>query len=132
MLRFSTPLLLVSLTAFLTACQSSQKSFDPGVPLTLKSIGPTYADYTLDLADTNKSGDISLVEWTSAGGTQRSFELLDENRDGFIRRSELIRIGSNAKFLDFTRRYVDANNDSKLTPREFRSPAGVRLLRLDF
>ncbi|MFY8216583.1 MAG: hypothetical protein ACOVMP_08280 [Chthoniobacterales bacterium] len=132
MTRILPQLLLLSAATFLTACQSNQKAFDPGVPLTLQSVGPVCAEYALDVADTDDNKDISLVEWTSAGGTKRSFELLDENRDGVVKRSELVRLGSNAKFLDFTRRYVDANKDSRLTPQEFRSPAGIRLLRLDF
>jgi hypothetical protein len=132
MVRISRPLLLLATLLFVSGCQSNQKSLDAGVPLTLQSIGPAYADYAMDYVDTDKDDAISLVEWTSAGGTQRSFELLDENRDSVIRRSELIRVGSSANFLDFTRRYVDTNKDNRLTPGEFRSPSGVRLLRLDF
>lgn len=132
MIRTSGPLLLLATLLFVSGCQSNQKSLDVGVPLTLQSVGPAYADYAMDAVDTDKNDAISVVEWTSAGGTQRSFELLDESRDGVVRRSELIRLGSNAKFLDFTRRYVDTNKDNRLTPEEFRSPSGVRLLRLDF
>lgn len=133
MIRSFSPILLLVVSMFITACQSSQnKAFDPGVPLTLQSIGPTYADYAIEVADSDKNETLTQVEWISAGGTQRSFELLDENRDAVISRSELIRMGSNSRFLDFTRRYVDVNNDNRLTPQEFRSPAGVRLMRLDF
>jgi hypothetical protein len=49
-----------------------------------------------------------------------------------VTRAELIRFGSNARFLGMTRRYVDFNKDNKLTPRDFRSPAGVRVLRFEF
>ena len=35
-------------------------------------------------------------------------------------------------FFDMTRRYADFNKDNRLTPREFRSSAGVRVLRFDF
>jgi Ca2+-binding EF-hand superfamily protein len=67
-----------------------------------------------------------------AGGSKRSFELVDQNKDGMVTRTELIRFGSSARFLDTTRRYVDFNKDNKLTPRDFRSPAGVRVLRFEF
>ena len=56
----------------------------------------------------------------------------NKNKDGVITRTELIQIGSNARFLDMSRQYVDFNKDNQLTPRDFRSPAGVRVLRLDF
>ena len=57
---------------------------------------------------------------------------VDQNKDGVITRTELIRFGSNARFFDLTRRYVDFNKDNKLTPRDFRSPPGVRVLRFEF
>jgi len=43
-----------------------------------------------------------------------------------------VRISSNTKFFDFTRRYADFNKDNQLTPREFRSASGVRVLRFEF
>lgn len=116
----------------LSACQSTSQSPDLNTPLTAKTIGPAYADYAMEMADKNKDNQITLLEWTSSGGTPRSFELLDENRDGVITRTELIRFGSSARFMDFSRRYADVNRDNQLTPQEFRSAAGVRLLRLDF
>jgi hypothetical protein len=119
-------------TLFLAACQTTHKEGDWDVPLTLKTVGPAYADYVLEVADANKDRKVTYVEWVNAGGSKRSFELIDQNRDGVVTRTELIRFGSNARVLDMTRRYVDFNKDNKLTPREFRSPAGVRLLRIEF
>ena len=103
-----------------------------GVPLTLRTVGPAYADYVLEVVDTDTDRKVTYVEWINAGGSKRSFELVDQNRDGVVTRTELIRFGSNTRFLDTTRRYVDFNKDNKLTPRDFRSPAGVRMLRFEF
>jgi hypothetical protein len=75
---------------------------------------------------------ITEVEWINAGGDKRSFLLVDANKDGVVTRTELIRISSNAKFFDFVRRYADFNKDNQLTPREFRSAGGVRVLRYEF
>lgn len=131
--EFRSSLLMLSFAAvWVTGCQTTPEDASWDVPLTLKTIGPAYAAYALETADTNKDGKITLVEWTTAGGTPRSFALVDENKDGVITRTELVRLSSNAVFLDFSRRYVDFNKDKRLTPRDFRSPAGVRLLRLEF
>ncbi|HEY5953316.1 MAG TPA: hypothetical protein VIT18_03070, partial [Terrimicrobiaceae bacterium] len=125
-------LFFMSLAALLAACQTAPKQEDWDVPLTLKTFPPAYADYVLERADPNKDRTITLVEWTSAGGDKRSFLLADEDKDGVVTRAELVQIGSDGKLFDMTRRYVDFNKDNRLTPREFRSPAGVRVLRFDF
>jgi len=126
------PLALLALIAALAACQTTAKQKDWDVPLTLQTVGPAYAEYALETADRNKDGTITMVEWTNAGGDRRSFSLIDQNQDGVITRTELVRVGSNARFLDMSRRYLDFNRDNQLTPREFCSPAGIRVLRLDF
>lgn len=132
-LHFRPSLLALPLLAIcLAACQTTPKDANWDVPLTLRTVGPAYADYAIEKADLNKDGRITLVEWTTAGGTPQSFALVDENKDGVVTRTELVRLSSNAVFLDFSRRYVDFNKDQKLTPRDFRSPAGVRVLRLEF
>ena len=123
---------LLSLAALLAACQTTPKQEDWDVPLTLKTFPPAYADYVFEIADANKDRTVTLVEWTSAGGDKRSFLLADQNKDYVITRTELVRIGSNGKLFDMTRRYADFNKDNRLTPREFRSSAGVRVLRFDF
>jgi hypothetical protein len=126
-------LLLVSAAAALGACQSAPKNHaDWDVPLTLRTVGPAYSDYVIERADSNKDGKVTVVEWTRAGGSQKTFLLVDQNRDGAVTRSELIRFGSNKQFLDFTRRYADFHKDNKLTPRDFRTPSGVRLMRVEF
>ena len=126
-------LILLPVVAVLAACQTTPKNpKDWDVPLTLRTVGPAYADYAQEKADRNKDGQITMVEWTSIGGDARSFALIDQNKDGVITRSELIRISSNARFLDMSRQYLDFNRDNQLTPREFRSPSGIRVLRLDF
>ena len=126
-------LLLLPLAAVLSACQTQPKNpADWDVPLTLRTTGPAYADYAVEKADANKDGSVTVVEWTRAGGTEKCFLLVDQNRDGVVTRTELIRFGSNKKFFDFTRRYTDFHKDNKLTPRDFRSPSGVRVLRVEF
>ena len=126
-------LFLLPLAVILSACQTAPKNHaDWDVPLTLRTVGPAYADYVIERADANKDGKVTVVEWTKAGGSQKCFLLVDQNKDGVVTRTELIRFGSNKKFLDFTRRYTDFHKDNKLTPRDFRSPSGVRLLRIEF
>jgi hypothetical protein len=132
-MRTSRPLLLLATLLLMGGCQSNQESPDVAVPLTLESVGPLYADYAMDAADTDDNEVITVAEWTRAGGTQRSFARVDQNRNGVIQRSELIRFGSNARFLDFTRSQMDLNRDNRLTRREFLSPFGVsRLTRRDY
>jgi hypothetical protein len=127
-------LILLPVTALLlAACQSSpKKSADWDVPLTLRTVGPAYADYVIGRADAKKDGTVTLVEWRGAGGTEKCFLLVDQNKDGAVTRTELIRFSSNKKFLDLTRRYTDFYKDNKMTPRDFRSPSGVRLMRIEF
>lgn len=126
-------LFLLPVAVILSACQTHQKNAaDWDVPLTLRTVGPAYADYVIERADANKDGKVTVIEWTKAGGSQECFLLVDQNKDGAVTRTELIRFGSNKKFLDFTRRYTDFHKDSKLTPRDFRSPSGVRVLRVEF
>ena len=132
-MRTSRPLLLLATLLLVGGCQSNQESPDVAVPLTLESVGPLYADYAMDAADTDDNDAITVAEWTTAGGTERSFARVDQNRNGVIQRSELIRFGSNARFLDFTRSQMDLNRDNRLTRREFLSPFGVsRLTRRDY
>ena len=125
-------LLLIPAAALLTACQTAPRTPKWDVPLTLQTAGPAYAEYVIERADGNKDGTVSVVEWVNAGGTKRSFAVVDENKDGTLTRTELVRIGSNARFFDLSRRYADFNKDNKLTPREFRSPGGFQVMRIEF
>lgn len=119
------------LMATLAACQTApKKNWD--VPLTLQTIGPAYADYALEKTDANKNQEITLVEWTNAGGTERAFALVDENKDGVVTRTELVRFGSNVRFFDTCKRALDVKNDNRMTPRKFRTSSGVRVLRIEF
>jgi hypothetical protein len=121
---------LLPLALFTAGCQTKPPA--PEAPLTTQTLPSAYADRALEIADTNKDERITLVEWTNAGGDERSFLIADQNKDGAVTRTELVRISSNAKFFDFTRRYADFNKDNQLTPREFRSASGVRVLRFEF
>jgi len=125
-------ILLLPLVLF-AACQSAPKDEAKwDVPLTLQTVGPAYADYVIETADKNKDFAVTRAEWIDAGGTEAAFASVDQNKDGIVTRTELIRVSSNTKFVDFVRRYADVNQDIQLTPRHFRSPAGVRLLRHEF
>lgn len=125
--------LLLIPAALLAACQSTPKDAAKwDVPLTLQTVGPAYADYVIEKADTNKDFVVTRAEWINAGGSEAAFVSIDENKDGVVTRAELIRISSNTQFVDFARRYADFNKDNQLTPRDFRSPSGVRLLRHEF
>ncbi len=134
MAKLSASLLLPPLALVLAACHTTkpENPADWDVPLTLQTFPAEYANRALEVADRNKDGKITLVEWTNAGGDQRSFLLVDQNKDGAVTRSELVRISSNVQFMDTVRRYADVNKDNRLTPREFRSSSGVRVLRVEF
>lgn len=117
--------------AVLSSCQTEPKNpADWQVPLTLQTFPPAYADKVLEVTDTNHDGEVTMVEWTNAGGDQRTFLLADQNRDGKLERTELIRVGNNVQVFDFVRRYSDANKDAQLTPREFRNSSGITVLRI--
>lgn len=124
--------LLLPLAVLFTGCQLPPKNTQWDVPYTLKTFPADYAGYVVEITDTNKDGQISLVEWTNAGGDKRSFLLADQNKDGVVTRTELARIGSNVRVFDFTRSYADSNRDNQLTPREFRSARQAQVLRIDF
>lgn len=124
-------LALLILPVALTACQTSRPE-PVEIPLTLRTVGPVYADRVIEVTDANKDEKITVEEWTKAGGTKKTFDRIDDNKDGVITRTELIRFGSSTQFLDFTRRYMDVNEDNRLTPRDFRTAPGARLLRIEF
>ncbi len=124
--------LLLSVAVVFAACSTTPKTGDWDVPLTLQTFPPAYSDYVLEIADRDQDGAVALVEWTNAGGDKRSFLLADQNKDGVVTRTELVRNSSSAQFLDFTRRYADFNKDNLLTPREFRSAGGLRAMRFEF
>jgi hypothetical protein len=76
-------LFLISVGCLFAACQTpryTEKDWD--VPLTLRTVGPAYADYVLEVADTNRDRKVTYVEWMNASGSKRTFELIDQNRDG--------------------------------------------------
>jgi hypothetical protein len=78
-------LFLFPVAVFFAACQTTPKEEDWDVPLTLRTIGPAYADYALEVVDTNRDRKVTYVEWINAGGSNRSFELVDQNRDAWSR-----------------------------------------------
>lgn len=123
--------LLLPVIALMAACHTPYKE-RAEVPLTLKNFPAAYSEYAVELADTNIDGGITMAEWINAGGDRRSFLLTDENKDGIVTRTELVRISDKAQFLDFTRRYADLNRDNQLTRQEFRSASGVQVLRFAF
>jgi hypothetical protein len=57
-------LFLISVGCLFAACQTpryTEKDWD--VPLTLRTVGPAYADYVLEVADTNRDRKVTYVEW---------------------------------------------------------------------
>jgi hypothetical protein len=125
-------LLLLPAALVLSGCQLPPKNTQWDVPYTLKTFPADYAGYVVEITDANKDNRITLVEWTNAGGDQRSFLLADQDKDGVVTRTELMRIGSNVRVFDFTRSYADSNRDNQLTPREFRSARQAQVLRIEF
>lgn len=126
-------ILLPALTALLTSCAThSSPPANADVPLTQETFPAAYTAYVLETADTNKDGSVTLVEWTNAGGDQRSFLVADQDKDGKVTRTELIRLSSNGQFFDFICRRADLEKDNRLTPRKFRTAGGVRILRFEF
>jgi hypothetical protein len=60
-------LFLISVGCLFAACQTppyTEKDWD--VPLTLRTVGPAYADYVLEVADTNRDRKVTYVEWMNA------------------------------------------------------------------
>ena len=60
-------LFLISVACLFAACQTpryTEKDWD--VPLTLRTVGPAYADYVLEVADTNRDRKVTYVEWMNA------------------------------------------------------------------
>ncbi|MDX2080268.1 MAG: hypothetical protein SFU53_05740 [Terrimicrobiaceae bacterium] len=127
---FARLFLSIAFLGLLNACRTPAP--DPEIPLTLRTFPTAYEERVIAVTDANRDGTVTLVEWESAGGNRRSFEIADANRDGAVTRTELRRLGSNARLFDFTKSYADVNKDSQLTPREFRTASGVRVLHLDF
>src|SRR5690606_16613708 len=75
--------LLLSLVALFAACETTPKK-PVEIPLTLKTFPAAYSDYAMELSDSNKDGEVTLIEWTNAGGDRRSFLLADQNKDGVV------------------------------------------------
>lgn len=125
-------LLFLCVIFVLAACKTTSPEASRDAALTVRTVGPAYADALLDIADANKDGKITLVEWTSAGGEKRNFLLIDQNKDRVLTRSELVRISSNVKFLDMAQRNFDFNHDHRLTRRELQTVPGIRVLRIEF
>lgn len=124
--------LSLPLAVLLGGCQLPPKNTQWDVPYTLQTFPPAYTSRVLEVADANKDGTVTLVEWTNAGGDRRSFLLADQNKDGVVTRTELMRIGSNVRVFDFTRSYADSNRDNQFTPREFQSGRQAQVLRIEF
>jgi hypothetical protein len=119
-------------TLFLASCQLPPKNTNWDVPYTLQTFPAAYSSRVTEVADTDRDGKITVVEWVNAGGDKRGFLIVDSNNDGVVERTELLRIGSNVRVFDFTRTYADSNRDNKLTPREFRSGRQAQVLSIPF
>lgn len=127
--------LIIGLSAVslaLSACQSPNKITALERPLTAQTVGPAYAEYVFTKVDVNKDSKITRKEWLTAGGTARSFASLNEDKNGSLTKVELIEVTSTDRFLAFAKKHADVNKDDQLTPTEFRSASGVRLLSFEY
>ena len=58
-------LALLILPVALTACQTSRPE-PVEIPLTLRTVGPVYAERVIEVADANKDGVVTEAEWIKA------------------------------------------------------------------
>lgn len=122
---FVLPLLVV-----LAGCASSRTA--SRAPLNATTIGPAFAAYTVETVDRNGDQTISREEWVAAGGSEKSFRVIDSDRNNVLTVGELTAASSTERFLAFAKRSVDTGGNTELTPQTFRSPAGARLFSFEF
>lgn len=101
-------------------------------PLTPATVGPAFAGYVKETADVNKDGMISETEWITSGGTAEGFAAIDHDRNGLLAVGEIKTASGTDRFLVFAEKKIDTGKDGKLTPRDFRSPDGVKLFAFPF
>lgn len=131
---------LLSLSAgtlfMFAACTSQPKlsTYEPltSPPVTRENIGPIFADYAVEVADTSHDGVITKSEWLAAGGTVESFTAIDMDNDKVITLSELKTASSTDRFFEFAKQHIDTGGNTSLTPQALRSPAGAKLFSFQF
>jgi hypothetical protein len=100
--------------------------------MTVSTIGPAFAEYAIETVDRNGDKTITREEWVAAGGTEKSFRVIDRDRDNVLTVQEISRASSTERFFEFAKRTIDTGGNTELTPQQFRSPAGARLVSFDF
>ncbi len=123
--RAAFPLLIV-----LAGCASPQTV--SRAPMTATTIGPAFAEYSIETVDRNKDKTITLTEWRAVGGTEKSFRAIDRDHDNVLTAGEISRASSSDRFFAFAKRTIDTGGNTEMTPQSFRSPAGARLFSFEF
>jgi hypothetical protein len=100
--------------------------------MTTSTIGPAFADYSIEVVDRNGDKTITRREWIAVGGSEKSFRAIDRNNDGVLTETEISRASSTDRFFAFAKRTVDTGGNTEMTPQQFRSPAGARLFSFEF
>ena len=101
-------------------------------PMTASTIGPAFAEYSIETVDRNGDKTITRQEWVAAGGTEKSFRAIDRDGDRVLTVTEISRASSSDRFFAFAKRTIDTGGNTELTPQQFRSPAGARLFSFEF
>lgn len=101
-------------------------------PLSSRTVGPAFAQYSIEKADKNGDRFITEREWVDAGGSSKSFASIDTDRDGRLTIEEIKTASSTDKFYAFAQKTMDTGGNTELTPVTFRSPAGAKLFGFDF
>jgi hypothetical protein len=114
----------------LTGCASSRTA--ARAPLTVSTVGPAFAEYSIETVDRNGDKTITRQEWIAAGGSVKSFQAIDSDRSNTLTVAEISTASSTDRFLAFAKRTVDTGGNTDLTPQNFRSPAGARLFSYEF
>ena len=101
-------------------------------PMTASTVGPAFAEYSIETVDRNGDKTITRQEWVTAGGTEKSFRVIDRDHNDVLTVGEISRASSTERFFEFAKRTVDTGGNTELTPQKVRSPAGARLFSFEF
>lgn len=120
----------LSLLIVLTGCASPRTV--SRTPMTVSTIGPAFAEYSIETVDRNGDKAITRQEWVAAGGSVKSFRVIDSDRNEVLTAGEISQASSTDRFFAFAKRTIDTGGNTEMTPQSFRSPAGARLLSFEF
>ena len=101
-------------------------------PLNVSTVGPAFAQYSVETVDRNGDRTITQQEWVARGGSVKSFRVIDSDHNNVLSVQEISTASSTDRFLAFAKRTIDTGGNTELTPQSFRSPAGARLFAFEF